>query len=258
MAGFLYFIPGVGACNANLREQLGLSHIAEPKREPAFCRNTGPSGGSGVFLFRTEDQHIYGANKYDPKKTEWRKVDLDKPVRGISAWYLGWIKNEMPKVLYLARSDRSIEIEYMHPEFQWAIPGQKAIPREMRLVGASAWTERVLPQHRELAEIALELFNIYLDGKDIMAEVPKARQCDICVRALGLLYRIGPVEADTMRLLDEQTRYYILSCLIDRPRLTNADDAALELKKNELCELIGICPQREIPGQEDTGPHTAI
>ena len=262
MAGFLYFISGGHAVNAELLARVGLAEVFSGE-SPAFrgCSN-GPAGLGGVICAAPESALAPGgklpAIGFFPERQSWR------PAPGEKFW-LGAEAANPPTPADLARPQQIGGYRLtLEDGTSWLVPIARSFPRgtilPKRMIlgehGELVWEP--LPRFAAFCADAERIWDDFRRAFGLLAEgeqveplsVDDAR--DLAVRALAVNYRVGLAELAWLGCLTTLNQVKILDAVIDLPAIIEADAAFAEaIKKNAAAAAAQPSPPH--PSASDTG-----
>lgn len=222
MAGFLYFIPGVDKLAPAQLPGLGLGHVDAARGIMTGQVRGGPGGSNGLLLkANLADGRREPAVMYKPDAQAWRK-GMD------GLYWVGSWNDRRPEPEDLAR-ERFIAGERLKllDGREWTVPICRSIVRgstlPKRLVlgeDCRSWEMRDLPEFAALCADAEQVFEAFRNAKredDGSSELSIKQQdaVRICIAALGVNYRVGPVEVDQLGLLTTDGVWSILRAIVD-------------------------------------------
>jgi hypothetical protein len=226
MPQFLYFVPTdrPGLTPKDLRAA-GLGYLGIKHNPPARL-GAGPEQKNGI-VFAADGK---SPAAYKPAEQTWLPGPDGK-------YFVGRANAEEPPGPDDLNRLRFVDGEpiLLPDERTWTVPICRSIVRgstlpEAIVLGADGktWTMKELPEFTALCRVAERLWAQWWtstsDGadaeKNVDIEVGWEESVSVAVDALGVNYRLGPVEASSLGLLTSESVGAILRAIIDLPELT--------------------------------------
>jgi len=232
MSGFIYYIPRAKGFVEDDAKRLDLEHLGKSLTKAAVA--AGPDGTGGLLLVVTGNGQASALFKADEQ--EWHKQKGGK-------FWIGWWKDDPPVPDDLLLNDSAIGSPMMLGKLVWTIPRQAALPAYMGLDDMGLWEKKIEGPYLALQEDAELVYQIYLgqSGKiDPAPTIEISEECDLCVRALAINYRVSRFELAALGVLTVDNRALIMLALMDlrfdAENTVEAFDEAEESKKKELSD----------------------
>ena len=222
MSGFLYFIADAPGVTRGLLEELGLASFISETSGIQCNVSDGPGGRGGVVIAaspETNDGKAATAG-YHPKSQEW----IEEPGK---RYWVGYEKERRPAPADLERRD----LIAGHPVKLadgnlWTVPvaravnGSTPLPRRLSWDGKGWIYGDVLEQYRELFAQACRIWDLLVGAlAEKSAELTVTDECNVAAMALGLNYRLGPLEISALGLFDTKSEVEVVKAVIDWPML---------------------------------------
>lgn len=264
---FLYFIPhhaGGSVTRADF-EALGLGYalgVGDPDARKITANGPGGQAGSLAVVQSNPDagEACRVDTLYEPAKQVWRKGPSGK-------YWVGYCKDRRPTPAGLARA-KLIDGEWTPlgqggGDQEWLIPVARSIVRGTTLPKGmvlgedfETWAPAELPEFLELCNHAGRAWEV-LTGADVDVEsgkitchIPYADGMKICVAALAVNYRVGPIEVSMMGLTNTDM-WAVLRALCDVPMV----ERVLADRKKKEGATSGSSPTGA--GSPDSSPDTS-
>jgi len=242
MSVFLYFLETTPArpalpTAAQIRDA-GLGHILDGEGVTANQTTRGPGEKAG-FMVCSLPSGKSMQPKYKPDEQTWEQGPD-------GAYWIGHYHNEpLPAPVDLVRK-RPINGHALRllDENEWTIPVARSIANgatlPTRLVlgpDKKAWLSRTLPQYLHLCELADDafwLFNSSAENPHPQAKYGEASGMSypfdygmhLAMAAMGVNYKIGPMEASMLGILGDEQLQTIMEAVIDWPAFVEMAKAA--------------------------------
>lgn len=202
MRGFCYFLPGRAA----------RAQDAVRKTVPALDGDAGEISVRGVMGGPFGQGVLAWAGKAEgnnwsmqPDRQRWAKA---------GEYFVGMMLDARPGPQDLARPRQTPGLDLAIGGKAWHVPQLRGLPRTFVLDGDGQIVKRVAsPAFRDLWERADLFFRVLLGQDD--GKVGDQWLFETAVLALGLNYRIGPVEAAMLELIDTSAMVEVLKIVID-------------------------------------------
>jgi len=230
MAGFLYFIPGVPGVTQETLDKLGLGSFIDVNCGQCNVSD-GPAKKGGIVIAGTPEhpQGKAATPGYYPKIQEWTPEPEKR-------YWIGYEKANRPQPVDLERGDiiagHSVKLadgNIWQVPVARAINGSTPLPRRLSWNGKGWIYGDVLEQYKELFAQACRIWDLIVEAEK--AEVTLTDECNVAAMALGLNYRLGPLEISFLGLFDTRTEVEVVKAVIDWPMLEEVK------KKLELGEI---------------------
>ena len=226
---FLYFIPEHprGVVTRADMEAAGLGHaLGEGDPDSRKVTAAGPGGAPG-FVVAVQPPADAPADcrvdtLYEPAKQVWRKGPGGK-------YFVGHYKARRPAPASLRRPKLiDGELTRFRDDREWLIPVARSIvrgstlPKEMVLgEDLQTWEHRELPEFLSLCADAEKVFGVIAgaapdEGGDVTWAMDRSEAMRICVSALAVNYRVGPLEVSMLGLTDGDV-WQVLRAVCDVP-----------------------------------------
>lgn len=241
MSGLLYFVPGETRplLRGGELDAVGLAGVLRGA-VPEFRQSAGPEGAGPGLLVATRGARCAieaGAQLWQPR--------LDG-----RAWTGLWLEAR-PGPAEIERADAvgGHEVELADGN-RWLVPAARCFPEgtqlpETLVLGPGGLVRRVTARYAGLWEDACRVW-------DLGGELPQDELWRICVRALGVNYRLGPDEANLLEIVTSANLPAMAGALVDAPTIAAAAADLDAAKKNGGAAMSsgsgGSCP--------DTGPRS--
>lgn len=215
--GLAYYIPGLTDARRDAVEKAGLAHVFDAEPFPwAFLRAKGPEGGEGQLIAAGDGKGLGKAINTH----EWSQA----PGRD---WWIGTAGETTPADLARAEQLDGHEVE-LGDGRKWLVPVARTFGIGSRLpqrlvLGADGetWEGEPLERFAAISAKAERVERAMLGelGDDEEPLRVMGEGASVAVEALGLNYRIGPVEASALGLLTQPVVFKMLWAFIDGPTL---------------------------------------
>jgi hypothetical protein len=220
MGQFLYFVENLKGMPMPRLAEFGLWPVLGNE---SFNRleSIGPENKAGVLLAwvpRTNNRER--APRYVPHEQTWTKNPR-------ANHWVGFWNDRPPTEADLRReTTNGVNRPKLGNGEQWVVPTAKLYPKGTGLPQTRGIDEegkvvrRVQPEYEQVMLDGDLVWNHALTGEGI----PDEESFEICVRALAVNYRVGPLEVSLLRLLDDDTETLICWALIDRISWKDAEN----------------------------------
>jgi len=213
----LYYLPNQQLVSFGDAVQAGLAHAFDG---PAItCRGVqrGPDGGAGA-VFGVEGVDA----RYMPERQDWKGAPGTK-------WGVGYWRSSKPGPADLARPEQigghAVRLADGH---EWLIPvaryldGGTAFPERLQLGPDGQWAQTgTIPQYADIcrqAETAWAALSTRLEDDETgTVEFTLHDEAQLAAQALGVNYRVGPVECSLLGLFDTTAVSAVVLALVDWP-----------------------------------------
>jgi len=223
----LYFVPDVPGADEALLRELGLDVLLEGGY--AQCNVAeGPAPKTGVVLAAApaNPEGALATAGYYPDRQEW----LQAPGKD---YWIGFEKDNRPGPADLERkkliSGHPVKLSDGHT---WAVPvarsvnGSSPLPRRLAWDGAGWIPGGLLEEFKELFAQACAMWDTLIGAE--ATDITLTDECNTAAMALGLNYRLSPIEISALGLFDTKTEVDVLMAVIDWPMVES------ELKKKRV------------------------
>jgi len=214
VSGLLYFIPGETRplLRGGELDAVGLAGVLRGAA-PEFRQSAGPDGAGAGLLIATVGARCEVA----------AAAQLWQPRLDGRAWTGLWLEARPgPAELLRAEAVGGHEVE-LHDGNRWQVPAARAFPEgtqlpETLIMGPGGLVRRVTAAYAAIWDDACRVW-------DSGGELPQAELWRICVRALGVNYRLGPDEANLLELVTSANLPAMAAALVDVPAIAAAATA---------------------------------
>lgn len=231
MAPPIYFFPKVtraqlvrqGKLNREILVERGLARtFADVEAEKcAYSELTGlgPGNFSGSLLCALPvDGECPIRLHYAPTLQDWHEFD---------AYFVGIDKEHPPTPECLKRKDQfnGYPIELGHAKAKWVLPiirdpdGGTRLPRDWTLEADGSVSETIRADYIALWEEFGEVVDLFFSPDDPgpagVVSMDRDRAMQLCLKVLGLNYRIGRAEQNLLGLVNAETWVTILAASVD-------------------------------------------
>ena len=248
---FLYFIPDHprGVVTRADMEALGLAYaLGEGDPDSRRLTGNGPEGRAGVVLTvpppASAGPDARVDTLYEPGKQTWRKGPGGK-------YWVGHYNAKRPTPASVARP-RMVEGEptRFRDDREWLVPIARSIvrgstlPKEIVLgEDLQTWEQRELPEYLQLCADAEKVFDVIAGAQpdeagDVKWSMDFAEAMRICVSALSVNYRVGPIEVSMLGMTNDDV-WAVLRAVCDVPMV---ERVMAERQKKSPAEAAGSSP----------------
>jgi len=227
-----YYLPGQQDARHDAILAAGLAHAfdSEPFPFAHVATQRGPDGGAGLLVAPGENDGL--ALSRASADLCWQQA----PGR---AWWIGIEGETLPESL--ARNE---QIDGHHVRLgdgqKWLVPVARSmargsmLPTSLVLGPEGEVVREALPKFAQISAKAGRVERIFfgqIEG-DESEDMDLDEGFAIAVEALAVNYRIGPVEASTLRLLTDPVATSILRALVDVPTMLEVAEEIRSAEKN--------------------------
>jgi len=223
MAGFLYYFGDmVNAPTEKLLKEMKLDHLAGVNFSQVGYPGSGQMAVAGVICAAAQSSLCPGGTEpkvgYYPENQIWEKAS--------ERWWIGWEKENPPGPADLAKIERRWGHEVkMGDGGVWAVPPERYLPDQLVLNDNDEVDRVPMAQFDGVKKLTMKLRSDFCGQIKAQAqgeewpppEMTEAEQLRAGNFFLGLNYRVGRVEANVLKLWNDQSLRKALEAILDWP-----------------------------------------